>query len=203
LQVGPRAAGPASAGARNLTDPEVAMPTMMTMGPIALSLTMLAFSAAAPARTDRDRSSSCADSAFHALDFWIGNWDVTTPAGRPAGKSRVERISEGCAVLERWYGAGNAGGAFIGTAIHVYDLKTRAWRQFWVDNRPAITEMRATVVGGVFTYSWTVTNPQGQETLQRYTLARDGDGVRQVGTTSTDGGTTWKPSFDLRYRPAI
>ena len=38
------------------------------------------------------------------FDFWIGEWDVTTPDGKPAGSSRIERIANGAGLLENWSG---------------------------------------------------------------------------------------------------
>jgi hypothetical protein len=39
------------------------------------------------------------------------------------------------------------------------------------------------------------------ETLVRGTWKPVNGGVREIGVTSTDGGTTWKPWFDLVFRP--
>ena len=42
------------------------------------------------------------DSAFHALDFWIGDWTVVDSTGAHLGTNRIEKILEGCAVTETW-----------------------------------------------------------------------------------------------------
>src|ERR1700741_5316479 len=42
------------------------------------------------------------DPERHRFDFWIGEWDVTTPDGKPAGSSVIESVSGGCALLENW-----------------------------------------------------------------------------------------------------
>src|SRR5271154_5087561 len=44
----------------------------------------------------------CASAAHHQFDFWLGEWDVATPLGTPAGTNRVERLLEGCALQEHW-----------------------------------------------------------------------------------------------------
>ncbi|MDI1320797.1 MAG: hypothetical protein PSW75_11495, partial [bacterium] len=31
----------------------------------------------------------------HQFDFWIGEWNVTTPDGKPAGLSKIESVSSG------------------------------------------------------------------------------------------------------------
>jgi hypothetical protein len=40
------------------------------------------------------------------FDFWVGDWEVTNPAGKAAGRSRIESIATGAGILENWTGAG-------------------------------------------------------------------------------------------------
>ena len=49
---------------------------------------------------------------------------------------------------------------------------------------------------------WIVPDPQGRPVPKRYTLTREGTGVRQLGELSDDGGKTWTTEFDLRCRRA-
>ena len=50
----------------------------------------------------------------HQFDFWIGEWEVRTPDGKPAGTSRIEAILGGSVIQEHWTGAkGGAGSSFI------------------------------------------------------------------------------------------
>ena len=145
----------------------------------------------------------CGEAPYHALDFWIGTWEVKDASGQPAGASVVEPVADGCGLIEHWTGApGPAGSRFIGTGLHVYDPATGAWRQIFTDNRPAITEMRGSAGGAGFVYTWDVVTPKGQKLAKRYTLSKIAEGVRQLGERSADGGTTWATDFDLRYAPA-
>ena len=52
-----------------------------------------------------------------ALDFWLGDWSVTTPDGKHAGDNRIEAILDGCALSESWTGAG--GGRGRGAVHHL------------------------------------------------------------------------------------
>ena len=45
---------------------------------------------------------ACSSPEYRQFDFWLGEWDVSTPQGAPAGTNRVERILEGCALQEHW-----------------------------------------------------------------------------------------------------
>ena len=40
------------------------------------------------------------DAERRRFDFWIGEWDVTTKSGAPQGKSVIQSVSGGCALLE-------------------------------------------------------------------------------------------------------
>src|SRR5215469_9703093 len=44
----------------------------------------------------------CTAAENHQFDFWLGNWTVTTKAGKPAGKDLVTRDYDGCVVIEHW-----------------------------------------------------------------------------------------------------
>ena len=38
-----------------------------------------------------------------SFDFWVGEWDVTTPQGQPAGSSSVQLLLQGCTLFENWH----------------------------------------------------------------------------------------------------
>lgn len=65
----------------------------------------------------------CSAPEHRQFDFWIGDWDVTAPDGKPAGKNRIEPILDGCALAEHWRGA--SGGA--GHSYNVYDARRGVW----------------------------------------------------------------------------
>src|SRR5262249_5812944 len=74
-------------------------------------------------------------SEWHQFDFWIGEWDGTSP-GTPRGHSRIEQILGQCVILENW--SGLAGGS--GKSFNTFDTASGHWRQFWVDDRGTMTE---------------------------------------------------------------
>jgi hypothetical protein len=142
---------------------------------------------------------------FHVLDFWIGNWRVTTN-GTYAGSDAVTSELEGCAVIERWSDADGS----HGIGLFVYDLFAGSWKQTWVTDR-------ATGIGGLKYKSLVARYPNGgtrfegvlpappghRPVLDRTTLTPLHDGtVRQVIEISTDGGSTWTNEFDAIYTRA-
>ncbi|HZW54105.1 MAG TPA: hypothetical protein VFF00_08720, partial [Candidatus Elarobacter sp.] len=66
----------------------------------------LAWLAAAPGPLAAQQASPppCPAAVRGALDFWVGDWIVSVQ-GQRAGTDRVERVSKGAAVIERWTGA--------------------------------------------------------------------------------------------------
>jgi hypothetical protein len=155
------------------------------------------------ARAGAQPAGACAGEHFHELDFWVGRWSVQNPAGQPAGTSVVERIAEGCGLLETYTGApGPRGGHYVGVGLHAFDEKARTWHQTFTDNRPAITLMIGRRKASGVVYEWQITDAQGRRIAKRYTLSTLVNGVRQLGEQSLDGGTTWTLDFDLRYTRA-
>ena len=73
--------------------------SLATVAPAAPSL--LAAQETAPAAAPK----ACAAPEHRQFDFWIGEWEVTTPNGAPAGRNRIESILDGCALRESWTGA--------------------------------------------------------------------------------------------------
>jgi hypothetical protein len=64
-----------------------------------------------------------------ALDFWLGDWAVTSGDSRtPFGDDRIELAAGGCAIIEHW--KGSAGGE--GRSLLSFDAREGRWDQVWV-----------------------------------------------------------------------
>ena len=78
----------------------------------------------------------CAAPAFHRLDFWLGEWELTWPASgdQPAGRgtNRIVKTLDGCVVEESFAAAGPS--PLVGRSLSTYDAVRKVWRQTWVDN---------------------------------------------------------------------
>jgi hypothetical protein len=142
----------------------------------------------------------CDTEEHAAFDFWVGEWDVFRPdTGAQVARSRIERVSAGCAIRETWMPL--QGG--YGSSLSTYDPATGTWHQLWVGPTPGRVFFEGGIVDGamVLTGYWG-SDPAGDKLLIRmtYTLADDGS-VRQYGQQSADHGRSWSDSFDLTYRP--
>jgi hypothetical protein len=129
------------------------------------------------------------------FDFWVGEWDVKTLQGQPAGKSSVQLLLEGCALYENW-STPNGGGK----SLNSYNPDLKMWQQFWTDQSGNVTEYRTSEwVNGSLRLTAQQTRPGAPQFIRMTFTPMNKDLVRQFGEQSTDGGKTWTPSFDLYY----
>jgi tetratricopeptide (TPR) repeat protein len=130
------------------------------------------------------------------FDFWVGEWDVTTPQGAHAGSSSVQKILGGCVVFENWTAASGA----PGKSLNAYNSGLKMWQQFWTSASGNVTEYRhSTWVDGSLQFVAHVPDVDSPTELRMTFTPVDSNTVRQFGELSTDSGKTWKSSFDLYY----
>ena len=143
----------------------------------------------------------CDAPAFHAFDFWVGDWDVY-PNGKDTlvAHSRIERLYNGCAIRENWMPLrGAPGGSLSG-----FDPRSGHWHQTWIGSAPGVVAFEGGPADGnmVLTGFWPQSGPKREDGLTRMTYSKlDGGAVRQFGEFSGDEGRTWVTTFDFVYRP--
>ena len=144
----------------------------------------------------------CMSESHRQFDFWIGEWEVSTPDGKPAGRSRIESKLGRCVVHEHWFG----GGGSVGESFNLYNADTGQWEQFWVDNGGTRLHLKGGLRRGAMVLEGVQDRPNAQTRLvqrERITWTPNTDGsVRQLWETSADDGKTWTTSFDGLYRRA-
>jgi hypothetical protein len=154
--------------------------------PRSILAAVLALNAITPASTQQPPT-GCGDAVHRQFDFWIGDWDVFTPDGKPAGRSHIESFAGGCGIEEQWTGAKGGGGRSLNT----YDAADHQWHQFWVGSGGSVLQLAGSFANEVMTL-------QDRGNRIRFTHNADGT-VRQTWDISQDGGQTWKTSFDGKY----
>jgi tetratricopeptide (TPR) repeat protein len=133
---------------------------------------------------------------YKQFDFWVGDWNVQTQQGQMVGTNTVQRIEDGCILLENWTGL--QGGT--GKSINFYNVGTGKWRQTWVDSTGNVAEFQGQYKDGALRYEGEGYPRGGQKVLSRLTFFNLGpDRVRQFAEQSTDGGKTWNVSYDFIY----
>src|SRR5262245_24296559 len=125
-----------------------------------------------PAAVRAQTPPPCAgDSAYKALDFWVGEWDVLVD-GKRTGSRRNERILKDCALVENW--RAESGGE--GKSLFYYQPATGKWKQVWItDNANARggvkeKELIERLPGGALRFQGTIPLRNGGSYLDRTTL---------------------------------
>ncbi len=148
----------------------------------------------------------CAEEpGFHKLNFWLGEWRVVDAAGQLQGVNRIEKMLDGCAVVEHWTGAGGK----QGKSWFYFNYFTGEWSQIWItqnSTQPAGIKEKKLVEsfadGGV-RFQGRAYVGKDRSVLDRTTLTPMEDGrVHQVIEWSPDEGATWNLGFDAYYVPA-
>ncbi len=139
----------------------------------------------------------CSAAEYRQFDFWVGEWDVTTPDGKPAGTNSVTRPLGACALHEHWKGAGG----MTGESYNVYDRVTQQWHQTWVDDRGTLLLLDGGLVEGDMVLSGPERLIAGKPTRDRITWRpKAADEVHQVWEQSADKGKTWSIQFFGVYK---
>lgn len=172
----------------------------------AFGLALLAAPAAAqmsPPVPPANLPANCTAAEHRQFDFWIGKWRVFRTDNPEAmlGASLIEAVYNGCGLRENW----QPFTMITGGSLSLFDRSTARWRQAWIDSLGSRAELEGGMIDGkmVLTGLWHGYSGQGRDATVRITWSRlEGGAVRQLGESSTDGGKTWKPSFDFTYQPA-
>ncbi len=146
-----------------------------------------------------DKLRPCNTPAYRVLDFWVGSWRVVTGDDqRQVGKNSINRILNGCAIIENWQSA--SGGE--GKSLFYYHDVEKTWKQVWVTDTQGLKEKHLIAVAdsGAVRFQGEIVLPNGNIVLDRTTLTPLPENqVRQVVEQSADGGETWQVGFDALY----
>lgn len=160
-------------------------------------IAILVASECAQAQSDAARRElPCSSREYRQLDFWLGEWTVTSADGTTVGRSRIEGVLNGCAIQENWEGADG----WPGKSFNAYDRALGAWQQFWVSSWGSVTVFLGDAGDDRMVYVAETMDREGRPARRRMTLARLGpDRVRQFTELSYDDGATWEPDYDFTY----
>lgn len=129
------------------------------------------------------------------LDFWVGHWDVQV-SGQSVGTNVIERLEEGCLIMENWSGRGGS----TGRSMNFFNPSTNKWRQSYISNNEVIWEMSGEFKDGVMLLEGEMYAPGSAPVMVRvkfYNLSPDH--MRHTQDNSTDGGKTWTNVWDSTY----
>ena len=137
---------------------------------------------------------ACADLAYRQFDFWQGEWNVATADGKLVGRDRIEKDYGGCVLQEHWTSVdGGTGGS-----VTIYDNSRKLWHQTWVDSTGTLVVLEGGFKDGAMVMNGEMTQ-DGKRVQDRMSWTPQGNKIRQLWETSSDGGKTWKTIFDVYY----
>jgi hypothetical protein len=135
----------------------------------------------------------CSSPEYKLLDFWVGDWEVVSPSGEREGTNHIEKVLNGCAIIENWHD--REGGE--GKSLFYYVPATKQWKQVWVTDQGPMKEkaMLSDFAGPGVRFQGELKRRDGSGTyLDRTTLTPlEGGRVRQRIEISLDSGKTWDP----------
>jgi hypothetical protein len=149
-----------------------------------------------------DPSPACSAPEYRRLDFWAGDWDAYEEGdqtGKPNARCRVDVILGGCVLREQY----RQDDGLVGQSFTIYDAARKVWHQSWVTNRGLLLTIEGVFDGDTLTLQGPLRSPGGAapEKIIRGKWRKEPGGVREVAETSSDGGKTWQPYFDIHFRP--
>jgi len=115
----------------------------------------------------------CQSEIYHAIDFWLGEWEVFGPKDAKAGDNSITRQEYGCLLLEKWV---NTGGQ-TGQSYNFYDLTTDKWRQIWVSAGAVIDYSGGLNENGAMVLEGTIGYPNGLKAPFKGTWTLNEDGT--------------------------
>ena len=145
-----------------------------------------------------EASPKCSSAEHRRFDFWSGDWDAYDVGGadKPVARAHVDIILEGCALREIY----EQEDGIVGQSFTADDASRKLLHQTWVTNRGTLLQIDGVFQGDAITMQGTRLTAEGRKEIIRGVWKLEGAGVRETADTSIDGGATWKPLFDIRFR---
>jgi hypothetical protein len=162
---------------------------------IAAGLLMLTGASCVSTAQEKPQAGCHGDRA-REFDFWIGRWNVVEK-GKPAGVNVIERILDGCALLENWTGAGGS----TGKSLNFYDAGDSRWHQTWIDGSGGALFLAGAFANGAMRMEGErPASARQPATRHRITWTPLADGtVRQLWESTPVGAEQWTVLFDGIY----
>ncbi len=133
---------------------------------------------------------SCeANENYRALDFLLGEWRLVSGGdpvgGETVGRSRIEKLEDGCLIAETWAFADGRSGRTYSS----FDRAANLWRRFSVSNRGVVIRSSGAVEERVLLARGERTTAAGETSNWRERLALEARGrIRVVAGRSRAGG---------------
>lgn len=168
---------------------------------VPVCLIIVAMNALAPSSIEAQtaKPKPCTAAIYRQFDFWLGDWDGFEWTDQKTVEARVhvDPMLEGCAVREVY----DQNDGLHGESVTSYDAVRQSWHHSWVTNYGQLLELDGKKDGDRIFMTGVDHRADGTIRLVRDTWVPVEGGVRETAEFSTDNGKTWKPLFDMVFRP--
>ncbi len=136
-------------------------------------------------------------SGEHALDFWLGAWDLTWN-DTIHGTNSITLEMDGKVIAEHFNDPTNK---YRGASWSVYDPKTGQWNQTWVDTQAEYIALTGGPVEDRFELRTVARDIKGVMTTHRMVFSNIRKGSFDWDwQQTTDDGKTWASQWKIQYR---
>jgi len=143
----------------------------------------------------------CSAPQASEFDFWVGDWNLTW-SDSLHGNNRIEKIFGNCTVHENF---SDPKLNYLGQSWSVYNVNYKQWQQTWVDNQGGYIALTGGMVGDSMILSTPERNvpskisPTGKMINRMVYYNIKPDSFDWSWESSNDGGTSWKPNWQIHY----
>lgn len=160
-----------------------------------LAIAMILALVQAAAAEETTPAAPCSITGHRQFDFWVGDWQVSTPQGKLAGRNRITREYGGCVIHEHY----STDRGYSGESLNAYDSARKLWHQTWVDSDGLLLTLEGGWDGRSMVLAGQSPDEKGVQRKQRVTWTPSADGsVRQLWESADEHGV-WTVVFDGRY----
>jgi hypothetical protein len=130
------------------------------------------------------------------FDFWLGEWNLTWN-DTLHGTNKIEKVLGDCTVQENFYDPNTK---YTGKSWSVYNPRTAKWHQTWVDDRGGYIALTGGMEGDKMVLkTGELQTPNGKQINRMVFYNIKPDSFNWIWEASTDGGTSWKPAWQITY----
>lgn len=140
---------------------------------------------------------ACSTGESRQLDYWVGNWNVTSPGSDYKGVSKVAISMDKCLFTENW----DNGKGHIGKNLFAYSPDDKTWYGMFADNEGRVHIFTdGKVNGGAAVFHGPSRSETGATVLNRITIRKVSPAkVERTWEKSNDNGATWNTVFQGEY----
>lgn len=163
---------------------------------LTLYLVFVLFAALAQEPEETQQELPCSSPEAAQFDFWVGEWELTWGEDG-AGTNSIEKILDGCVILENFDGTPTI--ALKGISVSSYNQRLKKRQQTWVDNQGGYLDFVGEFADGKMILSREFVK-DGERIRQRMVWDNiTADTLDWNWEKSVDGGETWEVLWKIHY----